>query len=161
MAYDGIVVANTVKELNERILAGSITKIAQPEKDEILLTVKAQRKNLRLSISASASLPMVYLREETALSPVTAPNFCMTLRKHIGGGRIRRIYQPGAGLSEEGLERIIVFEIEHLDEMGDMSTRILLCELMGKYSNIILLREDGTIIDSIKHVTPSLSSVRE
>lgn len=161
MAYDGIVVANTVKELNERILAGSITKIAQPEKDEILLTVKAQRKNLRLSISASASLPMVYLREETALSPVTAPNFCMTLRKHIGGGRIRRIYQPGAGLSEEGLERIIVFEIEHLDEMGDMSTRILLCELMGKYSNIILLREDGAIIDSIKHVTPSVSSVRE
>ena len=74
MAYDGIVVANTVKELNERILAGSITKIAQPEKDEILLTVKAQRKNLRLSISASASLPMVYLREETARSPVTAPN---------------------------------------------------------------------------------------
>lgn len=161
MAYDGIVVANTVKELNERILSGSITKIAQPEKDELLLTVKAQRKNLRLSISASASLPMVYLREETALSPATAPNFCMTLRKHLSGGRIRRIYQPGAALSEEGLERIIVFEIEHLDEMGDLSTRILLCELMGKYSNIILLKEDGTIIDSIKHVTPSVSSVRE
>ena len=161
MAYDGIVIAATVKELNETILDGSITKIAQPERDEILLTVKQNRQNRRLSLSASASLPMVYFKEETALSPATAPNFCMTLRKHIGGGRIRRIYQPGEQLSEAGLERIIVFEIEHLDELGDLGVRRLVCELMGKHSNLILLREDGTIIDSIKHITPSVSSVRE
>ena len=161
MAYDGIVIAATVKELNESILDGSITKIAQPERDEILLTVKQNRQNRKLSLSASASLPMVYFKEETALSPATAPNFCMTLRKHIGGGRIRRIYQPGEQLSEAGLERIIVFEIEHLDELGDLGVRRLVCELMGKHSNLILLREDGTIIDSIKHITPSVSSVRE
>lgn len=161
MAYDGIVIAATVKELNEGILGGSITKIAQPERDEILLTIKQNRQNRKLSLSASASLPMVYFKEETALSPATAPNFCMTLRKHIGGGRIRRIYQPGEQLSEAGLERIIVFEIEHLDELGDLSVRRLVCELMGKHSNLILLREDGTILDSIKHITPSVSSVRE
>ena len=161
MAYDGIVIAATVKELNEGILDGSITKIAQPERDEILLTVKQNRQNRRLSLSANASLPMVYFKDETALSPATAPNFCMALRKHIGGGRIRRIYQPGELLSENGLERIIVFEIEHLDELGDRSIRRLVCELMGKHSNLILLREDGTIIDSIKHIPPSVSSVRE
>lgn len=161
MAYDGIVVAATVKELSDKIIEGSIAKIAQPEKDELLLTIKCNRKNLRLSLSANAALPMVLLKEENALSPVTAPNFCMTLRKHIGGGRIRRIWQPGAALRDEGLERIIAFEIEHLDEMGDLAKKYLVCELMGKYSNVILLRDDDTIIDSIKHVTPSLSSVRE
>ncbi|MDO4265767.1 MAG: NFACT RNA binding domain-containing protein [Eubacteriales bacterium] len=161
MAYDGIAVAATVKELNDTLLCGSITKIAQPERDEILLTVKNNRQQRRLSISASASLPMVYLKEDSSLSPASAPNFCMTLRKHIGGGRLKRIYQPADTLSEEGLERIIAFEIEHLDELGDLSVRVLVCELMGKHSNIILLKEDGTIIDSIKHITPSVSSVRE
>ncbi len=161
MAYDGIVVAATVKELNDNLLDGSITKIAQPEKDELLLTVKCNRKNVRLSMSANAAMPMVYLKEDNTLSPITAPNFCMTLRKHIGGGRIKRIYQPGDSLLEEGLERIIVFDIEHLDEMGDRAVKKLVCELMGKYSNIILLREDGTIIDSIKHISLSVSSVRE
>ena len=161
MAYDGFTVAATVQELREAILDGSIAKIAQPEKDELLLTVKCSRKMKRLSLSASASMPLCCLKEENALSPVTAPNFCMTLRKHIGGGRIRRIWQPGHTLEEEGLERIIALEIEHLDEMGDLGSYRLVCELMGKYSNLILLREDGTIIDSIKHIPPSVSSVRE
>lgn len=161
MAYDGIVVAATVKELNDNLLDGSIAKIAQPEKDELLLTVKCNRKNIRLSMSANAAMPMVYIKDDNTLSPITAPNFCMTLRKHIGGGRIKRIYQPGTKLSEDGLERIIVFDIEHLDEMGDRAVKKLVCELMGKYSNIILLKDDETIIDSIKHISLSVSSVRE
>ena len=161
MAYDGFTVAATVQELREALLDGSIAKIAQPEKDELLLTVKCSRKMKRLSLSASASMPLCCLKEENALSPVTAPNFCMTLRKHIGGGRIRRIWQPGHTLEEEGLERIIAMEIEHLDEMGDLGYFRLVCELMGKYSNLILLREDGSIVDSIKHIPPSVSSVRE
>ena len=163
MAYDGIVAAATVKELNDRLLSGSITKVAQPEKDELLLTLKCNRAQVRLAISANASTPMVYLKEDNTLSPVTAPNFCMSLRKHIGGGRITRIFQPSSDISDgtEGLERIIVFAIEHLDEMGDMSTKYLVAELMGKYSNIILLKDDMTIIDSIKHVSHMTSSVRE
>ena len=163
MAFDGITVAAVVKELNDRLLTGSIMKVAQPEKDELLLTLKINRKQLRLSISASASTPMVYIREDNSLSPVTAPNFCMSLRKHIGGGRITRIFQPSGDLEEkkEGLERVIIFSIEHLDEMGDMSTKYLVAELMGKYSNIILLKDDFSIIDSIKHVSHMTSSVRE
>ena len=163
MAYDGIVAAATVKELNDKLLNGSITKVAQPEKDELLLTLKCNRIQVRLAISANASTPMVYIREDNTLSPVTAPNFCMSLRKHIGGGRITRIFQPSSDLDDEagGLERIIVFSIEHLDEMGDMSVRYLVAELMGKYSNIILLKDDLTIIDSIKHVSHMTSSVRE
>ena len=135
MAYDGIVAAATVKELNDRLLSGSITKVAQPEKDELLLTLKCNRAQVRLAISANASTPMVYLKEDNTLSPVTAPNFCMSLRKHIGGGRITRIFQPSSDISDgtEGLERIIVFAIEHLDEMGDMSIKYLVAELMGKY----------------------------
>ncbi len=161
MAYDGFAVAATVKELNDRLLMGSISKVAQPEKDELLLSIKKDRKLLRLLISADPSLPMLRLKEEGELSKPTAPSFCMSLRKHIGGGRIVRIYQPGSELSKEGLERIIVFEIEHMDELGDTGIKRLSCELMGKYSNIILLREDGTIIDSIRHVGMLTSSVRE
>ena len=163
MAYDGITAAAVVKELNDKLLTGSIVKIAQPEKDELLLTLKCMRKQLRLIISANASAPMVCLSEDNTLSPIVAPNFCMSLRKHIGGGKITRIFQPASDISsdEDGLERIIVFAIEHLDEMGDMSTRYLVAELMGKHSNIILLKDDLTIIDSIKHVSGMMSSVRE
>ena len=170
MAFDGIVAAAMVSELNERLLAGSISKVAQPEKDELLLTVKNNRQQIRLTISANASTPLICLREDNALSPVTAPNFCMTLRKHIGGGRITRIFQPSSSFNgsteeeprmHEGLERIIIFSIEHLDEMGDLSEKYLICELMGKHSNIILARKDLTIIDSIKHVSHMTSSVRE
>ena len=85
---------------------------------------------------------------------MTAPSFCMVLRKHIGNGRITKISQPG-------LERIIQFEIEHLNELGDLCHKLLIVELMGKHSNIIFCKEDGTIIDSIKHVSAQVSSVRE
>lgn len=162
MAYDGLIISNTVKELREAFLMGSITKIAQPEPEELLVTIKNNRKNMRLYISANASLPVVYITEEERQAPPTAPNFCMALRKHIGGGRITDIRQPDTeDFSGRGLERVICFDIEHLNEMGDRGTVRLFVELMGKHSNIILVKEDGIIIDSIKHITPSVSSVRE
>jgi len=154
MALDGIVIANVVKELNETITGGRISKIAQPENDELLLTIKSQKNQYRLLISAGASLPLIYLTSENKPSPMTAPNFCMLLRKHIANGRILRIYQPG-------LERIIHFDIEHLNELGDLCQKTLTVEIMGKHSNIIFRDEDGRIIDSIKHVGLQMSSVRE
>lgn len=154
MAFDGIVIANLIRELNHTILNNKISKIAQPENDELLFTLKGPEGQRRLAMSASASLPFLYLTEHNKPSPMTAPNFCMVLRKHIANGRIVRIYQPG-------LERIIHFEIEHLDELGDVCRKILTVELMGKHSNIIFCKEDGTIIDSIKHVSAQVSSVRE
>lgn len=154
MAFDGITIANIVHELNRNLLDGRINKIAQPETDELLLTIKTPAGQRRLSISASASLPLIYLTEGNKPSPMTAPNFCMLLRKHINNGRITKIWQPK-------LERIIHFEIEHLDELGDLCKKELIVEIMGKHSNIIFCSEDGTIIDSIKHVSSQMSSVRE
>ncbi len=154
MAFDGIVIANLTHDLKQKLEGGKINKIAQPEKDELLFTIKNNRETLRLSISASASLPLVYFTETNKPGPLTAPNFCMLLRKHIGTGRIIKISQPG-------LERIIEFEIEHLDEMGDLCRKCLIVELMGKHSNIIFCKEDGTILDSIKHISAQVSSVRE
>lgn len=154
MAFDGIVVANLVCELNKTILNSKISKIAQPETDELLFTLKGQNGQFRLAMSASASLPFLYLTKQNKPSPLTAPNFCMVLRKHIANGRIIGITQPD-------LERIIQFEIEHLDELGDLCHKKLIIELMGKHSNIIFCKEDGTIIDSIKHVSAQISSVRE
>ena len=116
MAFDGIVVANLVHELKEQLKDGRISKIAQPEADELLLTVKTPDGQKRLSISADASLPLIYLTARNKPSPITAPNFCMLLRKHISGGRIVDVWQPK-------LERIIHFTIEHLDELGDLCRR--------------------------------------
>ena len=154
MAFDGIVIANLVHDIRQKLEGGKINKIAQPEKDELMFTVKNNKETLRLSVSASASLPLVYFTETNKPSPLTAPNFCMLLRKHIGTGRIVKVSQPG-------LERIIEFEIEHLDELGDLRRKRLIIELMGKHSNIIFCKEDGTILDSIKHVSAQVSSVRE
>ena len=145
MAFDGIVIASLVHELNQTVLNSKISKIAQPESDALMLTIKGSNGQHRLSISASASLPFVYLTDTNKPSPMTAPNFCMLLRKFIANGRITDITQPG-------LERIICFTIEHLDELGDLRKKQLIVELMGKHSNIIFCDENNRIIDSIKHI---------
>lgn len=154
MALDGIVIAGVVHQLNQTILNTKIAKIAQPEPDELLLTCKGPGANYRLALSASASLPFVYLTDQNKPSPMVAPTFCMVLRKHIANGKIVSITQPH-------MERIIRMDIEHLDEMGDFCKKSLIIELMGKHSNIIFCKDDGTIIDSIKHISSLTSSLRE
>lgn len=154
MALDGIVIANLVSELNDSLAGGRISKIAQPEADELLLTVKTPSGQQRLLLSAAASLPLAYLTSENKPSPLTAPNFCMLLRKHIGSGKILRVWQPD-------LERILHFEIEHYNELGDLCRKDLILELMGKHSNLIFCDSERRIIDSIKHVSAQTSSVRE
>lgn len=155
MAFDGITVSNIVKELQEQLTGARVSKIAQPENDELMLTFKGvNRGQIRLLLSASASLPLIYVTESNKQGPLTAPNFCMLLRKHIGNGKIVRVWQPG-------LERIIRFEIEHYDEMGDLRRKELILELMGKHSNLIFCDEKQMIIDSIKHISAQTSSVRE
>ena len=150
MAFDGITIANITKDMSDLLTGGRVYKIAQTESDELLITVKLSYENTdkygikqaKMIMSADASLPLIYMTDETKPSPMTAPNFCMLLRKHIQNGRIISVTQPG-------LERIIRFEIEHLDEMGDLRHKVLLIEIMGKYSNIIFTDEDNVIIDSI------------
>lgn len=154
MAFDGVTIASVVYELKEKLIGGRLYKIAQPEEDELLLTVKQPTGQYRLLLSANASLPLIYLTESNKPSPLTAPNFCMLLRKHLQNGRITEISQPG-------LERIVHIGVEHLDEMGDVCHKTLVIEIMGKHSNIIFCGEDNMIIDSIKHVSAAVSSVRE
>ena len=153
MAFDGFVISNLVSELNQKLIGGRIIKISQPEKDELVFTIK-NYSQFKLFISASAGLPLIYLTESSKANPMTAPNFCMLLRKHLSSARILSITQPD-------FERMIQFEIEHLDEMGDVCRKYLIVEIMGKHSNIIFCNSDYTIIDSIKHISGFVSSVRE
>lgn len=158
MAFDGITVSNIVYELNKTLADGRISRIAQPEKDELQLTVKAVgRNNYRLMISANASLPLIYITDENKPSPLNAPGFCMLLRKHLAGAKI-------IGVTQFGMERVINFELEHLDELGDLCRKYLIVELMGKHSNIIFCEKADDklrIIDSIKRINCFVSSVRE
>ena len=99
-------------------------------------------------------MPLIYLTEHTKPNPMTAPNFCMLLRKHLNNGKILDITQPG-------LERIVSIKLEHMDELGDLKVKYLIIELMGKHSNIIFCDDKMFIIDSIKRVNQFMSSVRE
>lgn len=154
MAFDGITIANITKELQETLIGGRIYKIAQPENDELLLTIKNNGGQYRLLLSADASLPVVYLTQGSKPSPMTAPGFCMLLRKHLQNARITAISQPG-------LERVIHLHLEHLNELGDVCQKKLIVEIMGKHSNIIFCDDKNMIIDSIKHISGIVSSVRE
>lgn len=154
MAFDGVTIAGIVSELKDKLVGNRIYKIAQPEKDELILTVKGSCGQVRVLMSADASLPLLYLTEKNKTSPMTAPNFCMLLRKHLQNARIVSVAQPG-------LERIVRFELEHLNELGDLCRKYLIIELMGKHSNIIFCDDGDMIIDSIKHISGMVSSVRE
>ncbi|MCR5742622.1 MAG: NFACT family protein [Lachnospiraceae bacterium] len=154
MAFDGIAVSALRKELNDKLTGGKIAKIAQPEAEEILLTVNNNRDSYKLLISVNASLPFLYLTSENKPSPVTAPTFVMMLRKHIANGRI-------VGITQLGLERVLFIEIEHLNELGDLCRKKLIIEIMGKHSNIIFVDDNDNILDSIKHISANISSIRE
>lgn len=154
MALDGITIHALVDELKNKLTGGRLLKIAQPENDELQLTVRVEKEQFKLLISAGASLPLMYITENSKTSPLTAPNFCMLLRKHLNNAKIVDIYQPG-------LERIINIKVEHYNDMGDLCYKLIIVELMGKYSNIIVTDTDGKIVDSIKHISANVSSVRE
>ena len=153
MAFDGVTIAAVVSELQDKIVGGRVYKIAQPEKDELLVTIKGNGGQTRLLMSANASLPLIYLTEKNKTSPMTAPNFCMLLRKHLQNARI-------VSVAQAGLERVVRFELEHLNELGDLCRKYLIIELMGKHSNIIFCDDKDMIIDSIKRISNVISSVR-
>lgn len=154
MALDGLTIHALAYELKNTLNNGRLLKIAQPENDELQLTIRVEKNQYKLLISAGASLPLMYITEGSKTSPLTAPNFCMLLRKHLNNAKIIDIYQPG-------LERIINIKVEHYNDMGDLCYKLIIVELMGKYSNIIVTDLDGKIVDSIKHISANISSVRE
>lgn len=153
MPLDGIVIANIVSELKNRLLGGKVDKIYQPERDGIVMLIRNKGENHKLFITASASHPRLHITSLSRPNPDNAPQFCMLLRKTLSGGRVTDIIQPE-------FERIVIINIESSDEMGDISLKSLIVEIMGKHSNIILIK-DGIILDSIKRVPHEKSSVRE
>ena len=152
MPLDGTVLKNVINEISI-LEGGRVDKVAQPEKDEILLFVRAKGQNHKLLLTANASSPRICLTTNQKPNPMQAPMFCMVLRKHVAGGRIVRIAQPD-------FERIIELSVESTDEMGDKSVKRLIIEIMGKHSNIILTNSSGRVLEAIKHVPLSISRLR-
>ena len=154
MAFDGITIAGIAAELRDTIKGGRIYKIAQPENDELLLTIKNNSTQYKLLLSADASLPLVYLTQTGKPSPMTAPGFCMLLRKHLCGGRIAALLQPPA-------ERSVTIVFDCTDEMGVACRKQLVLELMGRNSNLILTDGDGRIVDCLRRVDLEMSEARQ
>jgi len=154
MPIDGIVVRNIVHELENKLTGGKIDKISQPEKDEVIMTIRNSGNNYKLLLSSSPSYPRVHLTSANKVSPINAPLFSMVLRKHLSGGRIVKFEQVN-------LDRIIKVCVESYDELGSLAHKTLICEIMGRHSNIILTNDEGIIVDSIKHITPDMSRFRQ
>ncbi|MGG4344845.1 Rqc2 family fibronectin-binding protein [Paenibacillus lautus] len=153
MALDGIVTRAIVHEL-QSCRGARINKIYQPNDRDIVFHIRTQQGNAKLLLSANPTYPRVHLTQETFLNPAEAPMFCMILRKHCESGIIEDIQQVG-------MERIIHITIRQRDELGDISSKKIIVELMGRHSNIILLDPaSDTILDGINHVTPAISSYR-
>ena len=154
MALDGIFLYSLVNDLQKSILNSKIDKINQPEKDEIILTVRKDRSNIKLLISASPRFARIHLTNSVKANPIKAPMYLMVLRKYILGGRIISITQKDS-------DRILIIEIENRDELGFDSIYSLIVEIMGRHSNITLVRNrDNKVMESIKHITPDINSFR-
>lgn len=154
MPFDGIVARCVADELTQKLVGGRVEKVFQPEADEIHLAIRAWNNNYRLVMSASASFPRIHVTGYGKENPSAPPVFCMLLRKHLSGGRL-------IGIEFNEYERILGLMVESANELGDVSVKKLVIEIMGRHSNIILVNHENKIIDSIKHVDSDISSVRE
>lgn len=157
MSLDGAFLHCTVREmLDKKLIGARVDKIHQPSRDEIIITMRTFGGAEKILLSAESSSARVCLTAAAPENPQQPPMFCMLMRKALGGGRL-------TGISQDGLERIINFDFECTNEIGDLCENRIAAEIMGKYSNIILLtKKDGVwrVIDSIKRVTDDISSVR-
>ncbi len=154
MSYDGMVTHCVVAELNRVLVDGKIDKVHQPEREELILSIRTRDGHFRLLLSASSSNPRVHLTESGRENPMTPPMFCMLMRKHLQGGRIVRV-------SQLGFDRVISLDVECRNELGDLCIKTIVTEIMGRHSNIILMDEKRKILDSIKHVDFTVSAVRQ
>ena len=154
MPFDGLTLGLVALELDGALAGGRVSKVIQPERDEVILTIRSGGTNHQLLLSASANCARAHLTAIHKNNPLEPPALCMLMRKHISGGRV---------CSVRALEcdRILEIEIEHYDELGDRARKRIICEFMGKHSNLIFVAGDGRIIDSARRVTEQISSVRE
>ncbi len=152
MALDGAFLSMVKKEL-EPLVGGRVDKISQPSREEIVIAMRTRGGNEKLLFSASAGSARVHITKKSIENPKVPPMFCMLMRKHLGNGRLLSIRQ-------DGLERILYFDFEAMNELGDMVTITLAAEIMGRCSNIVMINAEGKIIDSIKRVDLEMSRER-
>ncbi|MEK3800202.1 NFACT RNA binding domain-containing protein [Peribacillus sp. FSL H8-0477] len=154
MSFDGLFTKAMTEEISTVLKGGRISKVHQPYKNELILVVRSGRKNYKLLLSAHPSYARAQITEEEYENPKEPPMFCMLLRKHLEGYTIDDIYQTG-------LDRMITLEVSGRNELGDLSKKLLIIEIMGRHSNIILIdKERNMILDSIKHVSSAVNSYR-
>ena len=154
MSFDGFVTRCVTDELRLKLLNGKIDKVYQPEKDEIILSVRTRNGNYKLLLSASASNPRIHLTAVQRENPMTPPMLCMLMRKHLAGAVI-------IDISQNGFDRVVRIDAETRNELGDLCTRSVIIEIMGRHSNIILVDDSGKIMDSAKHIDFTVSAVRQ
>lgn len=154
MALDGIFLSSLLTDLKESIIDSKIDKINQPEKDEIILQLRKNRSNIKLLISASSQFSRLHITNIQKENPLKAPLFLMVLRKYLVGGLITDITQKDS-------DRIVTIHVSSRDELGFDSKYLLIVEIMGRHSNITLVRErDLKVMESIKHITPDINTYR-
>ena len=153
MPMDGLTLGFIARELQETLRDARVEKVTQPEKDMLVLLLRAQGKNQKLILSAAPSFARVHLTAASYQNPMDAPMFCMLMRKHLTGGRVTAIEQLGG-------DRVLHLTIENKDELGDTAPRELYLELMGRHSNLTLVM-NGRIVDAIRHVSGDMSRVRQ
>lgn len=154
MAYNGVLLNALLMELKEKLVGGRINKIYQPSDKELTFTIRNHGENQTLYMTAHSNYAHVNIIDSKLDNPTKPPNFCMLMRKHLQNGFITKIEQ-------KGLERILVIHIDSSDELGYVTTKRLIVEIMGKHSNIILINDDNVIYDSIKRISPYMSKVRQ
>jgi len=154
MALDGMMLSMLRKEIFSELENARIDKIHQPVKEELIISLRSKSANRKLLICARAEAPRVHFTEISVENPKQPPMFCMLMRKWLSGAKLIDIRQPG-------LERVLLFDFETTNELGDTVTVTLAAEIMGRYSNIILVGPDGRIIDSVKRVGADKSSLRQ
>ncbi|GAB2044685.1 NFACT RNA binding domain-containing protein [Agathobaculum sp. TL06] len=154
MPLDAICLGAVTEELNHVLTGCRVEKVYQPDRDEIVLQTRGQGGARRLLVSIAAGAPRVHFIDAARENPATPPMFCMLLRKHVQGAKIAAVVQPA-------VERMLTIELDTTDEMGVACKKHLVCELMGKHSNVILCGEDNRIIDAMRRVDGDLSGKRQ
>ena len=146
MSFDGFFTHAIVHELNSTLKTGRVARISQPYPAELIITIRAQRHNYALLLSANPTYPRVQITEVPFTNPAVPTNFTMTMRKYLDGAILE-------GIDQVGNDRIIRLTFNTRDELGDSQRLVLVSEIMARHSNISLVNEKtGKIIDTIKHV---------
>ena len=154
MALDGAYLSLLKKEIETRAIGARVERINQPSREEIVISLRMRSGNTKLFMSARGNSPRINFTDVQLENPKTPPMFCMFLRKHLGSAKL-------VGVRQQGMDRILYLDFEAINELGDLVTITIVLEIMGRYSNLIIVDQNGKILECLKKVTDEVSSVRQ